>query len=156
MYLLVRNEQDAKAIFGNKDYIEYIDMSIENFKPTNLDVDYIIHAASPTKSKFFIEKAVETLDTAVIGTKNVLDFSKINRVKSGKRLKIAILTSEGKTLVISDVKVKQKRVIFKTSNDIDVINGTFKFLDNKLEIIPKNSEKVEIIFKTMVQISTIL
>ena len=82
MYLLVRNEQDAKAIFGNKDYIEYIEMSIENFKPTNLDVDYIIHAASPTKSKFFIEKPVETLDTAVIGTKNVLDFSKMNKVKS--------------------------------------------------------------------------
>ena len=82
IYLLVRNVQDAKELFGTKEYIEYIETSIENFKPTNLNVDYVIHAASPTRSKFFIEKPVETLDTAVIGTKNVLDFSKMNKVKS--------------------------------------------------------------------------
>ena len=82
MFLLVRNAQSAKELFGNKDYIEYIETSIEEFKPTDLKVDYVIHAASPTKSKFFIEKPVETIDTAIIGTKNILDFSKLNKVTS--------------------------------------------------------------------------
>ena len=48
----------------------------------DIKVDYIIHAASPTKSKFFVEKPVETLNTAVLGTKNILEFAKNIGIKS--------------------------------------------------------------------------
>lgn len=40
--------------------------------------DYIIHTASPTKSKFFIEHPVETIDTILDGTKNMLELAKKN------------------------------------------------------------------------------
>ncbi len=40
------------------------------------EVDYIIHAASETKSKNMVEHPVETLWTTLSGSKNVLDFAK--------------------------------------------------------------------------------
>lgn len=82
MYLVVRSSEKAKKMFGEKEYIEYIETDIENLIPKDFNIDYIIHAASPTKSKFFIEKPIETLNTAIIGTKNVLEFAKINKTKS--------------------------------------------------------------------------
>lgn len=45
-------------------------------------VDYIIHCANPTSSSFFINKPVETIDTAVNGTKNILDFARNKGVAS--------------------------------------------------------------------------
>lgn len=36
------------------------------------DIDYIIHGASPTSSKFFVENPVETLETAFYGTNSLL------------------------------------------------------------------------------------
>ena len=82
MYLLVRNKENAKQMYGENENIEYIESSIENFNVEDIKVDYIIHAASPTKSKFFVEKPVETLNTAVLGTKNILEFAKNIGIKS--------------------------------------------------------------------------
>lgn len=45
-------------------------------------VDYIIHAASNTASKSFIEKPMETFNVAVRGTENILNFAKEKSVKS--------------------------------------------------------------------------
>lgn len=81
LILLVRNKKEAEKIFGEEN-IEYIISSIEKYKPTNLEIDYIIHGASPTKSKYFIEKPVETIDISVIGTKNILEQAKISNIKS--------------------------------------------------------------------------
>ena len=52
MYLLVRNKENAKQMYGENENIEYIESSIENFNVEDIKVDYIIHAASPTKSKY--------------------------------------------------------------------------------------------------------
>ena len=82
MYLLVRKREEAKKIFGENEAIKYIETNVENFKSKNLNIDYIVHGASPTKSKFFIENPVETLDTSIIGTKKVLDFAKDNNITS--------------------------------------------------------------------------
>jgi dTDP-glucose 4,6-dehydratase len=43
--------------------------------------DYIIHGASITASRTFIEKPVETIDTAYMGTRAMLDFAKEKKVK---------------------------------------------------------------------------
>ncbi len=43
-------------------------------------IDYIVHGASPTASKYFVTYPVETIMTAVNGTKNVLDFAKREHV----------------------------------------------------------------------------
>ena len=80
--LLVRSKEKALNLFGEDEKISYIESSTENFKPDALNIDYIIHAASPTKSKFFVEKPVETLKTAVSGTMNMLELAKNSNVKS--------------------------------------------------------------------------
>ena len=82
LILLVRNEEEAKKIFGENKEISYIVSDIINYIPQNLEIDYIIHGASPTKSKFFIEKPVETMNISVLGTKNILEQAKLSKVKS--------------------------------------------------------------------------
>lgn len=45
-------------------------------------VDYIIHGASPTASRFFVQNPVETITTAFEGTKNTLHLAKEKNAKS--------------------------------------------------------------------------
>lgn len=82
MILLVRNKNEAEKIFGKNSYIDYIVSNIQDYNPVDMKIDYIIHGASPTKSKFFVESPVETNDIAVLGTKNILEQAKISNVKS--------------------------------------------------------------------------
>ena len=82
LFLLVRNEEEANKIFPNEGDIYYIISSVENYEPQDLKIDYIIHGASPTKSKFFIEEPVETMDISIIGTKKILEQAKKSDVKS--------------------------------------------------------------------------
>lgn len=84
LFLLVRDNQNAKEIFGENSFIELIETDIEKFNKIELieKIDYIIHGASPTKSKFFVNNPVETINTAVIGTKNVLEVAFQNNIKS--------------------------------------------------------------------------
>ena len=46
-----------------------------------MEVDYIVHLASPTASKFFVEHPVETLRTAIEGTTTVLEYARETKVK---------------------------------------------------------------------------
>ena len=43
-------------------------------------IDYIVHTACPTNSKYFISNPVEVLDTIYIGTRNVLEIAKKHNV----------------------------------------------------------------------------
>ena len=45
-------------------------------------IDYIVHLASPTASKFFVDCPAETMRTAVEGTTAVLEYAKNSRVAS--------------------------------------------------------------------------
>ena len=81
LILIVRNEEKAKEKFGTKN-ITYIESDIIKYNIKDLKIDYIIHAASPTKSKFFVEEPVETLDIAIIGTKKMLEQAKKSNVQS--------------------------------------------------------------------------
>ena len=82
LYLVVRSIEKAMKMYGIRDDITYIETPIEEFNGINKKVDYIIHAASPTKSKFFINNPVETIDSAAIGTKRILDYARTAQVKS--------------------------------------------------------------------------
>ena len=82
LILVVRNIQKAKELFGEDSNIEYLEASMENYRPLELKIDYIIHMASPTKSKFFITYPVETIESIALGTKNMLEQAKISKVKS--------------------------------------------------------------------------
>lgn len=44
--------------------------------------DYIIHAACPTASRYFVEHPVETIDAVVTGTRNVLEYARRSDVRS--------------------------------------------------------------------------
>ena len=79
---LVRSIERAESILGkaNKN-LEYIIGDICDIEPKNINVDYIIHGASQTSSRAFIEEPIETITTALLGTKNMLEFARINDVK---------------------------------------------------------------------------
>ena len=79
---MARNESKAQAVLG-----EYISRGlrlmiadVRSAAPENIGADYIVHAASQTSSKAFIETPVETIMTAVEGTVNMLEFARANQV----------------------------------------------------------------------------
>ena len=83
---LVRNEDKARARFlaYQEDVtLEFLVGSVESFDYNKVDgkVDFIIHGASQTASKEFVQHAVETIDTALSGTKNMLELAKIKNVQ---------------------------------------------------------------------------
>lgn len=79
---LVRDLEKAKSIFGSViNEIEICSQDITmpiDYKGT---VDYIIHGASATNSKYFVEKPVETIITALKGTKNILEFARTKKIR---------------------------------------------------------------------------
>ena len=83
IYALVRDQNKAKKIFNTLyDKINFITSDIKFSPQIHEDIDYIIHGASITASKEFINKPVETIDTAYIGTRIMLEFAKLKKVKS--------------------------------------------------------------------------
>lgn len=79
---LVRNKEKALDIFGENKKLSFIVQDINQKIQTERKVDYIIHGASTTSSKDFVEKPVETIYTALNGTRNVLEFAKNKKIKS--------------------------------------------------------------------------
>lgn len=78
---LVRNEQRALEKFADIKSIYFVIGTVEKLHTISYDIDYIIHAASQTASKEFVQHAVETIETSVLGTMNVLKLAKEKSVK---------------------------------------------------------------------------
>lgn len=79
----VRNKEKALSKWS-----DYIDENLEWIvgdicTPIIYDkpVDYIIHCASNTASRDFVEKPVETIETALHGTKNILTLAHTKKVR---------------------------------------------------------------------------
>ncbi len=81
---LVRDKDKACEKFKDTDSesLEFIVGSVEDLPPINSPIDYIIHAASQTASKEFVKHAVETIQTSVLGTMNLLEVARKKRVSS--------------------------------------------------------------------------
>lgn len=77
--VLVRDSIKAVELFGNK--VEYIVSDITSFEIKEMSLDYIIHGASNTSSKAFIENPVEVSFTALAGTRRVLELAKLCKIK---------------------------------------------------------------------------
>lgn len=79
----VRNLAKAKMLFGeNFPGVDFMECNIMDIVDGAFgDVDYIVHCAAPTASRFFVEKPVETIDTIFNGTKAVLDYARSHQVK---------------------------------------------------------------------------
>lgn len=81
---LVRNKEKANALFSA--YIKRGDLQLVVGDILSLplireNVDYIIHGASVTASRDFVEKPVETITTAIDGTRNLLELARQKNVK---------------------------------------------------------------------------
>lgn len=83
LYALARSKDKVERVFEkNKSLIHFIYGDVLEIPIFDYDIDYIIHGASITSSKDFINRAVETIDIAVNGTLNVLRLAKEKKVKS--------------------------------------------------------------------------
>lgn len=80
----VRNVEKAKSLFDEDSltYIQLINCDLSHFDFSSVgSVDYIIHCAAPTSSKFFVEQPVETFNFIYDITANLLEYAKNNKVK---------------------------------------------------------------------------
>ena len=81
----VRSEEKARRLFGAADRgnLDLMITDIQSMPEKKLSepVDYVIHAASQTSSRAFVDQPVETIFTAVEGTRRALEFAKNNNVR---------------------------------------------------------------------------
>lgn len=80
----VRNIEKAIQKFNPQELeaIRLIECDLAKFDYNSLgNMDYIIHCAAPTSSKFFVEHPVETFSTIYDATKVLLDFAAHKKVK---------------------------------------------------------------------------
>jgi len=79
-----RNKQKAQRIFGNhieNKAIIFQQGDINDTIQIEENIDYIIHGASATSSKYFVSNPVETIKTAINGTQNILELAKEKKIK---------------------------------------------------------------------------
>lgn len=85
VYAIVRNLEKAKGVFGELYNNERLAFITANLNIDSIDVkdkiDYIVHAAAVTRSKILVEKPVEAMETAINGTKKMLEVAKRDRVR---------------------------------------------------------------------------
>ena len=79
---LVRNLERAKYLFDypGAENIQFVVGDVSDSIEIGDKVDYIIHAASQTASKAFVELPVETIRTALNGTHNMLELAREKKV----------------------------------------------------------------------------
>lgn len=82
---LARNVEKARIKFEKQlldsNNLDFIEGTVEDLPEFDMDIDYIVHGASPTASNFFVEKPVETIKIAVQGTIKLLDLAVKKHVK---------------------------------------------------------------------------
>lgn len=86
IYALIRNKKKAQKIFGanNRKKFHYVisDLSSKNSLEVKEKIDYIVHAAAITNSKYLISNPVNAIKVSVNGTEKVLDLAIEKRVQS--------------------------------------------------------------------------
>lgn len=77
---LVRDPEKAAARFSSQmketAALRLLPGSVETFPKIDGDIDFIIHGASPTASRYFIRYPVETIRTIVCGTERLLELAR--------------------------------------------------------------------------------
>lgn len=74
VYACCRDENKFNSIFKDytSDFLIPVYSDILNLDLSDISYDYVIHCASITDSKTFVEKPVETINIAIDGTRNLL------------------------------------------------------------------------------------
>ena len=82
LILLSRSSQKLIAEYGHiKDDVSIVTGDVTALPNLDVTADYIIHTACPTASSFFINNPVETLQTMIQGTQNILELGKKWNIK---------------------------------------------------------------------------
>lgn len=82
IYALVRNMDKARKWFGEcTDYVRVVQGDITQPITLSDHIDYVIHGASMTSSKDFVDLPVETIMTGINGTNNLLSFARQKGVR---------------------------------------------------------------------------
>lgn len=77
-----RAKEQYKELLNDCVSLEFVNGTVEQLPVIAGEIDYIIHGACPTASSFFAEHPVETIQTIVNGTANILLLAKEKNVKS--------------------------------------------------------------------------
>ena len=80
---LVRSLEKAAEVFQDETEdtaLTFVKGDVTALPEIRGEIDYIIHAASATASRFFIEHPVETIGIGVDGTRNMLELARSKRV----------------------------------------------------------------------------
>lgn len=79
---MVRNTEKADRIFkyADKSVLSYLVGDVNDRISTDDKIDYIIHGASYTGSKDFVDFPVETIKTAITGTENILTLARQKQI----------------------------------------------------------------------------
>lgn len=79
LVLLVRDMSRVPQNFM-KDNVEFVVGTVEDIPKIGGEIDYIIHGAGPTSSKFFLNNPVETVQAFVHGTEKMLELARDKNV----------------------------------------------------------------------------
>ena len=118
----VRNEQKARAMFGTLP-VSYCVGDVTAPICYEGPVDYILHTASVTASKAFVTQPVETLMTAIDGTKNLLEFARQKQVRG------MVYVSSMEAYGITDPKLE--RITERDLGYIDILSVRSSYSEGK-------------------------
>ena len=118
----VRNEQKARAMFGDLPVVYCVG---DVTAPVTYEgpVDHILHTASVTASKTFVTQPVDTLMTAIDGTKNLLEFAREKAAES------MVYVSSMEAFGITDPSLE--RVTEKDLGYIDILSVRSSYSEGK-------------------------
>lgn len=81
--VIVRNIRKAEQLFADEwSEIDFRQLELNEITKDTIScvADYIIHLASPTASRYFVENPVETLQTIFDGTRSVLEYANASQI----------------------------------------------------------------------------
>ncbi len=119
---LVRNAEKAGKLFHNIPDIRYILSDTANFPVCDMGVEYIIHGAANTSSKAFTDQPVEIIRDNVGGMVNVLEFARLNPVKS------LVLLS---TMEVYGIQETDEKIDESHNTRLDPMNPRFCYPESK-------------------------
>ena len=81
---LCRSRKKAEDAFGEalqEKNLELLIGDVRRIEPCDAGIHYIVHGASGTSSRAFVEQPVEIIQTALEGTRNLLELARVNPVE---------------------------------------------------------------------------
>jgi nucleoside-diphosphate-sugar epimerase len=118
----VRNEQKARAMFGDLP-VRYCVGDVTSPIHYEGAVDHILHTASVTASRTFVTQPVDTLMTAIDGTRNLLEFAREKAAES------MVYVSSMEAFGITDPALE--RVTEKDLGYIDILSVRSSYSEGK-------------------------